>query len=227
MDITKQEIAIMRQRLFGRARDQRDAGHPEFRIRPISEEWRLVDKVPAYRTAVANVAYIWRDSEPSDRFGRMPKAFAERRFELRDAGLILPASAPLWATKGYTIWEEADRVTTATGDPTAISGWHVILEIPAAIPAACWKSVVTGFIEREITSRGNACAWATHALEGADGWIEQPHTHCVVTARTWRHVARHGRRATGGIGSWGGQRALEMAWRRHCQAAQALASWWP
>ena len=121
MDFTQQDIAAMRQKLFGRARDQHAAGHPEFRVRPISEAWDLFDKAPGYKTAIANCAYIWRDSGPMDRFGPMPLAFAERRCELRGAGLILPGSAPQWAAQGYTIWEEADRAAAATGNPTAVA----------------------------------------------------------------------------------------------------------
>lgn len=223
MNFSNQEIVAMRQKLFGRARDQRAAGHPEFRVRPISEAWTLVDRVPAYKTAVANVAYIWRDSEPRDRFGPMPRAFAERRCELHGAGLILPGSAPQWA-KGYTIWEEADRAANATDDPTAVSAWHLILEIPRAIPAERWNALVTNFVQREITPRGTVAAWAVHALQGADDWIEKPHCHLVLSGRRWRHDARHGQRASGGVGSWGGQRSLELAWRRTCSLAR-IGGW--
>lgn len=223
MDFTQQDIAAMRQKLFGRARDQHAAGHPEFRVRPISEAWNLPGKVPSYKTAVANVAYIWRDSDPADRFGPMPRAFAERRYELRAAGLILPGSAPQWAARDYTIWEEADAAVAATGNPAMVSAWHLILEVPLGVPTGRWNTLVTEFIDREIATRGRCTAWAIHALEGADGWIETPHCHLVVTALGWRHDARQGRRALGGLGSWRGQRALELAWRRACSQAQA----WP
>ena len=226
MNVTNQEIAVMRQKLFGRARDQHAAGHPQFRVRPISEAWHLFDKTPAYKTAVANVAYIWRDSKPADRFGPMPRSFAERRCELRGAGLVLPGSAPQWAAQGYTIWEEADQAATATGDLSAVSAWHLILEIPLTVPKARWRPLVIAFIEREIGSRGRATAWAIHALEGTDDWIEKPHCHLVVTATGWRHDGRHARRAVGRIDPWGGKRALELAWRRACCRARALPFHW-
>ena len=221
MYITKEEIARVRQRLFGRAADQRTAGHLAFRVRPISEAWTIVGKVPAYKTAVSNVAYIWRDAGAIDRYGRMPRAFAERRAELRAAGLILPGSAPQWAATGYTIWEEADAATAATGDPTAVSAWHLILEIPLAIVAGRWTALVTAFVEGHLAARGSCTAWAIHGLEGEDEWIVRPHVHLVVTARRWRHDARQGQRVISGVGSWGAQRALELAWRRHCGQAAA------
>ena len=220
--MTKAEFAAARQKLFGRAQDQLMAGHPPFRVRAISEEWMSANKVPAYKTAVANVAYIWRDSAPTDRFGPLPAAFAQRRFELRSAGLILPGSAPLWAAQDYAVWAEADAATFATGDPTAIAGWHMVLGIPDRVPAAAWRGLITSFVERELAAKGRVTAWAIHALAGEDGWIIAPHAHLIVTARGWRHDARHGRRGVGSIGSWGGQRGLELAWRRACMSAPTL-----
>lgn len=101
--ITKADVDAMKRILFARPRDRQTSDHPDFKVRPISEAWRLDRRMPAYKTAVANAAYIWRDSEAADRFGPMPARFAERRCELRGAGLILPASAPVWACKDYTI----------------------------------------------------------------------------------------------------------------------------
>ena len=220
--MTKAELAAARQRLFGRAADQIRSGHPPFRVRAISEAWTLADRVPAYKTAVSNVAYIWRDSDVVDRFGPMPAAFAERRFELRAAGLILPGSAPVWAAQDYAVWAEADVATVATGDPTAIAGWHMVLGIPDRVPAAAWHGLITSFVERELAAKGRVTAWAIHALAGEDDWIIAPHAHLIVTARGWRHDARHGRRGIGGIGSWGGQRGLELKWRRACESAPSL-----
>jgi len=194
---------------------------PDFKVRPISEEWRLVHRMPAYKSAVSNVAYIWRDSDPVDRFGRMPSAFAERRCELRGAGLILPASAPVWSTKGYAIWEEADAATVATGDPTAIAAWHVMMEIPGSIRTEWWRWLVTGFVEHELADRGAATAWAIHALQGADGWIAKPHAHLIVTGRHWRHDHRQGQRHPAWIGSWAAQKRMEFAWWRRCGAARS------
>lgn len=221
--ITKADLAIARQRLFARARNGQPNQHPDFRVRPISEDWRLVHRMPAYRTAVANVAYIGRDSGVSDRFGPMPASFAQRRCELRGAGLMLPARAPLWAGEGYRIWEEADTATAATGDPTAIAAWHVMMEIPVTIRPALWRWLVTGFVQRELADRGAAVAWAIHALQGAEGtWIVKQHAHLIVTARYWRHDCRHGQRHPGWIGSWGAQKRLEGAWRRCCGATAML-----
>ncbi|MCH2239541.1 MAG: MobA/MobL family protein [Blastomonas sp.] len=212
--ITKADVDAMKRILFARPRDRQVGDHPDFKVRPISEAWRLDRRMPAYKTAVANVAYIWRDSDAADRFGAMPAKFVERRCELRGAGLILPASAPVWATTGYTIWEEADAATVATGDPTAVAAWHVMAEIPALIRPDLWARVVTGFVERELAGRGAAVAWAIHALHGADDWIVKPHAHLIVTARHWRHDQRQGRRHPAWIGSWAAQKRLEFAWRR-------------
>lgn len=214
--ITKEDIVAAKLALFTRPRSRRPDDHPDFKVRPISEEWRLVHRMPAYKSAVSNVAYIWRDSAPADRFGTMPTKFADRRCELRGAGLILPTSAPVWATKGYTIWEEADAATVATGDRTAVAAWHVMMEIPSSVRPEWWVWLVTGFVEQELAGHGAAVAWAIHALQGADGWIVRPHAHLIVTARHWRHDHRHGQRHPAWIGSWGAQKRLEFAWRRRC-----------
>ncbi len=214
--ITQADIAAMKRTLFARPRDRRPDDQPDFKVRPISEEWRLVHRMPAYKSAVSNVAYIWRDSGPTDRFGPMPAAFAGRRCELRGAGLILPASAPVWSATGYTVWEEADAATVATGDPTAVAAWHVMLEIPLSIRLDRWKWLVTGFVERELAGRGAATAWAIHALQGDNDWIAKPHAHLIVTARHWRHDHRRGQRHPAWIGSWEAQKRLEFAWRRRC-----------
>lgn len=219
-DITKADIDAMKRILFARPRTRQAGDHPDFKVRPISEEWRLVHRMPAYKTAVSNAAYIWRDSAPVDRFGPMPAKFAQRRCELRGAGLILPASAPVWATAGYTIWEEADAATVATADPTAVAAWHVMMEIPLTMGPDRWAWLVTGFVERELAAHGAAVAWAIHALQGDDGWIVKPHTHLIVTARHWRHDHRHGQRHPAWIGSWGAQKRLEFAWRRRCGSVQ-------
>ena len=193
--ITNADIDAMKRILFVPQRNRQSIGQLDFKIRPISEQWRLTDRAPAYKSAVANAAYIWRDDSPIDRFGTMPAKFAQRRCELRGAGLMLPASAPAWAAKDYAIWEEADASACATGDPTAVAAWHVMMQIPVSTPPGTWKGLVTDFVERELTSRGAAVAWAIHALQEADGnWIVQPHAHLIVSARRWRHDHRQGQR---------------------------------
>lgn len=151
----------------------------------------------------------------------MPAKFAERRCELRGAGLVLPSNAPIWATKGYTIWEEADAATVATGDPTALAAWHVIMEIPALMRGDEWRRLVTGFVAQELADHGAAVAWAIHALEGADGWIVKPHAHLIVSARHWRHGLRQGSRHPAWISTWKAQTRLKFAWGRRCSAAQS------
>lgn len=221
--ITEAQVVAARRNLFSRSRERRPDDQPDFNVRPISEAWRLVHRMPAYKTAVSNVAYIWRDSAPVDRFGPMPAKFAERRCELRGAGLILPASAPVWATRGYTVWEEADDATAATSDATAVSAWHVMMEIPAGIRPQWWKWLVTGFVENELAKRGAVTAWAVHALEGPGGeWIVKPHAHLIVTARRWRHDYRQGLRHPAWIGSWAAQKRLESAWGRRCASTRLI-----
>lgn len=217
--ITKTDVDAMKRILFARPSRRAPEDHPDFKVRPISIVWRLEDRMPAFKTAVANAAYIWRDSSPIDQFGPMPTRFAERRCELRGAGLILPSTAPVWAMIGYTIWEEADAAAVATGDPTAIAAWHVMMEIPALFPPDRWLGLVTGFVERELAGRGAAVAWAIHALQGDDDWIVKPHAHLIVTARHWRHDHRQGQRHPSWIGSWMAQLRLEFAWRQRCAAA--------
>lgn len=218
--ITKADVDAMKRILFARPRDADPGKNLDFKVRPISEEWRLDHRMPAYKTAVANAAYIWRDDLPADRFGPMPTKFAERRCELRGAGLILPRSAPDWATTGYAIWEEADAATLATADPTAVAAWHVLMEIPASVRPDQWVKLVTGFVEDALAAKGSVTAWAIHALEGDSGdWIVKPHCHLIVTARYWRHDRRQGVRHPAWIGSWAAQKRLEFAWKRRCNAA--------
>lgn len=221
--VTNTDVNAMKRVLFKGVRG--GPGHnPDFMIRPVSEAWRLGGRRAGYKTAVANVAYIWRDSSPSDRFGPMPQKFEERRCELRGSGLMLPPSAPAWAGNGYTVWEDADAATDATGDFTAIAAWHVMMEIPTALGPGQWRSLVTHFVERELAAKGMVTAWAIHALEGDGGeWLVHPHAHLIVTARHWRHDHRLGQRHPAGIGSWGAQRRLERAWYRACRAAGDVA----
>lgn len=223
--ITKADLERARRALFAQS-CKRERAHLEFNVRPISEAWRVPDRVPAFRTAVANCAYIWRDSDVVDRYGPMPRAFAHRRCELRGAGLILPANAPDWAAASYRIWEEADISTLATGDPTAVSAWHVVMDIPTTIKPRGWRSLLEGFVDRELAAKGAATAWAIHALEGADGfWIVRPHVHLVVSARHWRHDRRHGWRYPEWISSWRAHKKLEHGWGRHCAATVAASHW--
>lgn len=226
MFITRAEVDAARRSLFVRPRAVSRIDWPDFKIRPISEEWRFGGRLPAYKSAVANAAYIWRDSAVQDRFGPMPTRFAERRYELRGSGLALPASAPVWAgAEPYRVWAEADTAAVATGDPTAVSAWHVMMEIPQPIPATAWVQLVEGFLDTHLVNRGAVVAWAIHAVEGEDGWIVSPHAHMIVTARYWRHDRRHGWRHPNWIASWAQQKRLEMAWRRHCSAMRGLVHW--
>lgn len=221
-DITQDEFNAIKRVLLARPRHEERSGRLDFAVRPISDAWRLSDRRPAYRTAVANVAYIHRDAEARDRFGTMPAKFADARCEVNFAGLALPASAPVWAATGYRIWEEADAAAVATDDWTAVAAWHVMAQIPDDLPRSCWAGLVDTLIERELTGRGAAVAYAVHALRGADGWIVRPHLHLVVSARGWRHDDRHGQRHQAWIASSGAQRRLGGAWRGLCEAQLLL-----
>jgi hypothetical protein len=224
MLITQDQLRQARRNIIVRPRSISRIEWPDFKVRPISEEWQYVGRVPAYKSAVANVAYIWRDNSPSDRFGPMPTRFADRRFEIKGSGLLLPASAPVWAAADpYKIWAEADAVAVATGDPTAVAAWHVMMEIPLDVRPQDWRWLCEGFLHSQLVQQGAAVAWATHALECDDGeWIIKPHIHAIVTARYWRHDRRHGRRHPNWIGSWALQKRMEFAWRRRCSSMRDL-----
>lgn len=224
MLITQDQLRQARREFVTRPRSIAQIEWPDFKIRPISEEWQYCGRVPAYKSAVANVAYIWRDAEPRDRFGMMPARFAERRFELKGSGLLLPASAPVWAaTDPYAIWSEADAATIATGDPTAVAAWHCMMEIPLGVRPDNWGWLVEGFLQGQLVDKGAAVAWAIHSVEGDNGdWIIKPHVHAIVTARYWRHDKRHGLRHPNWIGSWARQKRLEFAWRRRCSSLRDL-----
>lgn len=232
MHVSGPEFRAMRRRLMnmGRKPDLSVDGHLEravhsahedFKIRPISEEWRGLGRRPAYKTAVANVAYCWRDGTAVDRFGVMPASFAQRSYELRAAGLMLPDSAPAWAAEGYRIWEEADAAAVATRDPTAISAWHVVCRIPPSIDEMWWEWLVRSFIQRELAGKGAPVAYAIHALRGADDdWVIHPHVHLIVAARFFRHDRRAGRRHPGWLSDWRAHLRLERAWRTRCALAK-------
>ena len=215
MYVSNDDIAAMKRILFKRA-DRCDPERPlDFAIRPISLCWRANDRAAAYKTAVANAAYICRDDEPKDRYGAMPHAFATRRYELRAGGLMLPNSAPKWAEEPYRIWREADAAADATGDPTAVSAWHVMCEIPATLTPSAWEPLVRDFVANEIVAKGAAAQWAIHAMQGDDAdWIVAPHAHVIVSARRWRHDARQGERHSGWAGSFRRQQNLAQAWRK-------------
>jgi len=224
INITNAEIAATRRYLLAPPRDRRPSNHIDFKIRPISEDWLILDRRPALKTATCNVAYIWRDSDVADRFGPMPKSFAERRFELRGSGLLLPANAPLWSTVDYRIWEDADVATLATGDPQAVSAWHLIAQIPDNIPPSKWCWMTASFLERELVDRGAAVAWAVHGLASGDGgWIVPPHMHAIITARHWKTGARKGQRHPAWISSTRQQLKLGAAWRRRCATLSLVA----
>lgn len=197
----------------------------DINIRPISHQWRFysdnVDRKPAYRSAVANVAYIWRQSDVVDAMGPMPAAFERRRFELVSSGLLLPAKAPLWACEGYTIWREADGAALRTGDRTALSAWHIIVTLPAEL-RGFWTKVVTDFADNHLVSKGAAVAYAIHAFGGEeDELIVHPHAHLVVTGRYWRHDQRHGRRHPNWLGNMGQHCALRSRWREFMASLSA------
>lgn len=224
MFITQDQLRHARRELVTRPRSISRIEWPDFKVRPISEEWQYCGRVPAYKSAVANVAYIWRNSDPVDRFGPMPARFAERRFELKGSALLLPNSAPLWAASDpYSIWAEADTVAVATGDPTAVAAWHVMMEIPLDVQPENWRWLAEGFLRSQLVNQGAAVAWAIHSVQGDDGeWIIKPHMHAIVTARYWRHDKRHGRRHPNWIGSWAQQKRMEFAWRRRCAGLRDL-----
>lgn len=224
MIITKAQVADARRALFAQPpRDRRPPDAIDFKIRPISEDWRLVHRMPSYKTATCNAAYIWRDSDVADRFGPIPPKFANRRCELRGAGLMLPTKSPLWATDHYRIWQDADEAAFATGDPTEVSAWHIMAQIPETVSPMWWRWMFTGFLQRELIGKGAAVAWALHALEGDGDWLVRPHGHAIVTARRWKTSPAKGERHPAWIASSEQQRRLGAAWRRRCETTRLMA----
>lgn len=225
MHITDTEYRALARRILRRAPGAVDPNSCDFTIRPISEVWRAKDRSPAYRTAVANVAYIWRDSTPVDRYGLMPRAFAERRPELYASGLMLPQSAPAWAMEPYTIWQAADDAVEDLIDIAEVRAWHVLMQIPQDIPRRAWTPLVTGFVNAQLTSKGAAVAWAIHALEADDGsWHVAPHAHLVLSARQWRRTAKQGQRMAAWAGYTAAQARLGSDWRSRCRKALSMRS---
>lgn len=187
-----------------------------FNVRPISVAWQGSGRSPAFKTLVANVAYIWRDVAAKDRrFGRMPPAFSERRAELRTHGLSLPASAPVWTASPYAVWNAVDSVVNAMDDDTSLRGWHVVATLPPSLNDWAWKLMVEAFVTKQFVQRGAPVAWAVHALLGGDGkWIVQPHVHMIVPARRYRttRAGQAGDRMVNWAGSRRQQDALRLAW---------------
>lgn len=230
MFITNVDLARARRTLFrdddaDAEMDEQGLGHPDrrvdFTIRPVSAEWRLVGRKLAYRTARANVQYIWRDGAGHDRFGAMPRWFGERTYDLHAAGLLLPGSAPRWAATGYELWDRVDAATAATGEPTEVSAWHILAEMPSGLDARWWEWLATTFAERNLVRLGAPVAYAVHALAAAeDGWVIAPHVHMVVPARRFRAGMRHGHRMPSWAGYSSSHDRLERAWRAACGLAR-------
>lgn len=230
MFMTNADVARARRSIFrdddaDAEMDEQGLGHPDrrvdFTIRPVSAEWRLMGRKPAYRTSRANVQYIWRDGVGRDRFGSMPRWFGERTYDLRAAGLLLPGSAPQWAASDYELWDRIDAATAATGDPTEVSAWHILAELPAGLDERWWEWLATTFAERNLVRLGAPVAYAVHALSAPEGgWVIAPHVHMVVPARRFRSGARHGHRMPSWAGYAGCQVRLERAWRVACGLAR-------
>ncbi len=226
------DVDQMRRNLFRRSADpdvlaeEQGLGHPirelDGTTRPVSAEWRLKDRTAAFQTAVANVAYIWRDSDRTDRLGPVPAWFAQRRDDLVAFGQIAPKSAPSWVTGNpFRVWAEADTATHATGEPTAVAAWHTLLELPIDIDQAAWEQLVTIFVERHLVRRGAVVAYAVHALrDDLGGWSVKPHVHLIVTARRWRTGRGQGERMSRWLGSWTTQERLARRWRGWCGLAR-------
>lgn len=230
MLITQDQVRRVRRQLFrdndaDAVQDEQGLGHPDrqvdFTIRPVSAEWRLAGRKPAYRSARANVQYIWRDSAGLDRFGAMPSWFGQRRYDLRSAGLLLPNSAPQWAASDYELWDRVDAATAATGDPTAASAWHILAEMPKGVDERWWDWLAVTFAERNLVRVGAPVAYAVHALAAPDGgWAIAPHVHMVVPARRYRSGARHGERMPAWAGCDAAHFRLQRAWRTACGHAR-------
>jgi len=230
MLITNADVAKARRTLFrdddaDAEQDEAGFGHPDrrvdFTIRPISAEWRLSARKPAYRTARANVQYIWRDGTGQDRFGAMPRWFGERTYDLRAAGLLLPASAPQWAATGYDLWDRVDAATAATDDATEVAAWHILGELPQGLGQRWWEWLAIDFGERYLVRAGAAVAYAVHALAAPDGgWAIKPHVHMVVPARRFLTGARHGERMPSWAGTAASHLKLDRAWRASCGLAR-------
>ena len=168
-----------------------------------------------------DVQYIWRDSTGADRFGAMPSWFGQRRYDLRSAGLLLPHSAPQWASSDYELWDRIDAATAATGDPTAVSAWHILAEMPKGLDPQWWDWLAVTFAERNLVRVGAPVAYAVHALAAPDGgWAIAPHVHLVVPARRYRSGARHGERMPAWAGCDAAHFRLERAWRTACGHAR-------
>ncbi|MBA2933078.1 MobA/MobL family protein [Sphingomonas sp. CGMCC 1.13654] len=187
-----------------------------FNVRPISVAWQGAGRSPAFKTLVANTAYIWRDGLVTDRrFGRMPPSFAERRAELRTYGLSLPASAPVWTTSPYAVWDAVDSAVDTMNDNMSVRGWHIVSTLPSSLSDWAWKLLVETFVEKQFVRRGAPVAWAVHALLGDEGkWIVQPHAHMIVPARRYRttQAGQVGDRMVNWAGSRRQQDALRRAW---------------
>lgn len=223
MHITKAEIAAGRRAFMARPRGQKN-DRLDFKIRPISQEWRSVGKAPAYKTAVANVCYIWRRPDGVDRFGPMPAHFAQA-YDLRSCGLLLPRSAPAWAGEDFAIWAEADEAVVATGDPTEIAAWHLMGQIPGSVDPREWDATARSFLQRELVDRGAPVAYAVHALRGGDDtWLIEPHLHAIVAARQYRHDALHGERHPIWLARAASHVRAAARWQHHWRWPQMTSS---
>lgn len=165
---------------------------PPFNIRPVSRAWRTRDgeaaKRPAYRTAWANSCYQ-RRADGHDDIG--PFYFAQRADDLVATGVVAPEGVP--EPDVESIWRAADAAALATGDPTAMSAWAVVGDLPDDLPLARQIELIERFSRRHFSSAGMIAEYAVHAARPRrDGSRGRGHVHWLISARCWADSARKG-----------------------------------
>lgn len=168
-------------------------------IRPISAAgWHAMDgdRRSTHASAEANYLYITR-GRGTDARGTLDY---RHRGDLVAHGLELPASHPLWAREPGRIWRKVDAATARLA-ADAVRGWHMVVTLPDDRDATDWIAMVRDYARATIARHGPAVAWAIHAgSTSADGGAVPPHAHLIMTTRSWRHDARHGRTVPGWCG---------------------------
>lgn len=163
-----------------------------FNIRPVSREWRRKageeTRQPGYRTAWANSCYQ-RRADGHDDLGML--RFAQRAGDLAATGIVAPGDVD--APDLESVWRAADAAALATGDPTAISAWAAVAELPIDLPLDQQVALVERFGKRHFASAGMLAEYAIHRrARRSDGSWRPDHAHWLITARYWAQSERKG-----------------------------------
>lgn len=188
---------------------------PTISIRPICAAGNVdrssTGPFATHYTATATYLYIARQ-RGEDRFGPVPDMYLAKG-DLQSTGRYHPTQRfPAELKEGAAIWQQADAAA-AQGQPTEVSGTHVVASLPPQLTLPEWERLVHQFVHDQLVDLGMVVDWAIHHRSEQSGKPEiHPHVHLLVTARHYRSNPRKGQRQRAWLASAEQIRAVEDAW---------------